>query len=72
MAITINVILGWCRVAQASRAELTTMIMPGGLTDLADFTPEAVKEAAKSFARQPINPFVLSPHAMKRLVQLTL
>jgi hypothetical protein len=40
MAITINSILSWCRVAQASRAELTTMIMPGGLADLADFTPE--------------------------------
>jgi hypothetical protein len=72
MAITINAILGWCRVAQASRAELTTMIMPGGLIDLSDFTPDEVKEAAKSFARQPINPFVLSPHTMKRLVQLTL
>jgi hypothetical protein len=72
MAITVNVILGWCRVAQASRAELSTNLMPGGLIELADFTPEEVKDAAKSFARQPIAPFVVSPHTMKRLVQLTL
>jgi phage tail protein X len=72
MAITVNVILGWCRVAQASRAALSTNLMPDGLIDLADFTPEEVKDAAKSFARQPIEPFVISPHTMKRLVQLTL
>jgi hypothetical protein len=40
MAITVNVILGWCRVAQASRAALSTKarLMPDGLIDLADFT----------------------------------
>jgi hypothetical protein len=72
MVITVNVMLGWCRVAQASRAELSTNLMPGGLIELADFTPEEVKDAAKSFARQPIAPFVVSPQTMKRLVQLTL
>jgi hypothetical protein len=72
MAITVNVTLGWCRGAQASRAELSTNLMPGGLIELADFTPEEVKDAAKSFARQPIAPFVDSPHKMERLVQLTL
>jgi hypothetical protein len=46
--------------------------MPGGLIELADFTPEEAKDAEKSFARQPIAPFVVSPHTMKRLVQLTL
>jgi hypothetical protein len=72
MAVTVNVMLGWCRVAQASRAELSTNLMPGGLIELADFIPEEVKDAAKSFARQPIAPFVVSPHTMKRRVQLTL
>ena len=72
MAVTVNVTLGWCRVAQANRAELSTNLMPGGLTELADFTPEEAKDAAKSFAGQPIAPFVVSPHTMKRLVQLTL
>jgi hypothetical protein len=38
--------------------------MPGGLIELADFTPEEAKDAAKSFARQPIAPFVVSPHTM--------
>jgi hypothetical protein len=57
-----NVILGWCRVAQAmSPAALSANLMPGGLIELADFTPEEVKDAAKSFARQPIDPFVISP-----------
>jgi hypothetical protein len=69
MAVTVNVMLGWCRVAQASGAELSTNLMPGGLIELADFTPEEVKDAAKSFARQPIAPFVVSPHTMKRLAQ---
>jgi hypothetical protein len=46
--------------------------MPGGLIKLADFAPEEAKDAAKSFARQPIARLVVSPHTMKRLVQLTL
>jgi hypothetical protein len=46
--------------------------MPDGLIELADFTPEEAKDTAKSFARQLIAPFVVSPHTMKRLVQLTL
>jgi hypothetical protein len=72
MPVTVNVMLGWCRVAQVSRAALATNLMPGGLIELADFTPEEVKDAAKSFARQPVDAFVVSPHTMKRLVQLTL
>jgi hypothetical protein len=72
MPVTVNVMLGWCRVAQPSRAALMTNLMPGGLIELADFTPEEAKDAAKSFARQPVDPFVTSPHTMKRLVQLTL
>jgi hypothetical protein len=72
MPVTANVILRWCRVAQLSRAALSTNLMPGGLIELAEFTPEEVKDATKSFARQPVDPFVISPDRMKRLVQLTL
>ena len=64
MPVTVNVMLGWCRVAQASRAALATNLMPGGLIELADFMPEEVKDAAKSFARQPIDAFVIFPHTM--------
>jgi phage tail protein X len=72
MAVTINVILGWCRIAAAHRAEVIAMIMPNGMTDLADFTTDEVKEAAKSFTRLPNNPFMLSPYSIKRMVQLSL
>ena len=48
------------------------MIMPNGMTDLADFTTDEVKEAAKSFTRLPGNPFMLSPYSIKRMVQLSL
>ena len=46
--------------------------MPGGLYDLADFSIEEIKEAAKSFTRLSTAPFTLSPHTTKRLTQLTL
>lgn len=46
--------------------------MPGGLEDLGDFTSEDIREAVKSFGRMPVNPFLLSPHTLKRLTQLTL
>jgi hypothetical protein len=46
--------------------------MPGGLEDLGDFTSEDIREAVKSFGRLPANPFLLSPHTLKRLQQLTL
>jgi hypothetical protein len=55
-----------------NRPQVISMIMPGGLGDLAAFTTEEVKEATKSFTRLPNNPFMLSPHTTKRLVQLTL
>ena len=48
------------------------MIMPNGMADLADFTTDEVKEAAKSFTRLPNNPFMLSPYSIKRIVQLSL
>jgi hypothetical protein len=48
MVVTINTILGWCRIAAEHRAEVVTMIMPNGMTNLADFTTDEVKEAAKS------------------------
>jgi hypothetical protein len=42
------------------------------MIDLADFTTDEVKEAAKSFTRLPDGPFMLSPHSTKRIVQLSL
>jgi hypothetical protein len=72
MPVAINTILGWCRVAVANRPQVINMIMPGGLEDLADFNTDEVKEETKSFTRLPKNPFMLSPHTTKRLVQLTL
>jgi hypothetical protein len=54
------------------RAAIAEALMPDGLGDLADFSLEEIKEAAKSFSRLPANPFVLSPHTTKRLTQITL
>jgi hypothetical protein len=72
MAITILQILTWCRAPAITRAPVTNALMPGGLDDLGDFTTEEIREAVKSFARLPANPFLLSPHTLKRLTQLTL
>ncbi len=72
MPIGINTILGWCRVANANRADVSNMLMPGGLAELSEFSTDEVKEAVKSFTRLPANAFMLTPHTMKRLVQLTL
>ncbi len=72
MVVAVNVILGWCRVPANNRAAVSTALMPGGMSELADFSVDEIKEASKSFARLPVNPFVLSPHTTKRLVQLTL
>jgi hypothetical protein len=80
MAVGINTILGWCRVAKIHRGEVANMLMPGGLDELPVFSTDKVKEAVKSstrlpanpvkeavksFARLPANPFMLSPHRMK-------
>jgi hypothetical protein len=65
-------ILTWCRAPANTRAAVTSQLMPGGLTDLGDFSTEEIREAVKSFARLPANPFLLSPHTLKRLTQLTL
>ena len=46
--------------------------VPGGLGDLGDFSSKDIREVVKSFGRQPANPFLLSPHTLKRLTQLTL
>ena len=72
MVVTVNAILGWCRITAVNRAEIVTMIMPNGMADLADFTTDEVKEAAKSFTHLPNNPFMLSPSSIKRIVQLSL
>jgi hypothetical protein len=72
MVVTINTILGWYRIATYHKAKVIKMIMPNGMTDLADFTTNKVKEAAKSFTHLPNNPSMLSPHSTKRIVQLSL
>jgi hypothetical protein len=72
MVIAVNTVLGWCRAPANTRVALTTALMPGGMSELADFSIDEIKEATKSFSRMPIGPFVLSPHTTKRLVQLTL
>jgi hypothetical protein len=73
MAITVNAILTWCRITTApKRAAVTEALMPDGVSDLAGFSIDEIKEASKTFTRLPANPFLLSPHATKRLVQLTL
>jgi hypothetical protein len=72
MAIALVQLLTWCRAAANTRAPVTAALMPGGLSDLGDFSTEDIKEAVKSFARLPNNPFILSPHTLKRLVQLAL
>ena len=72
MAITLVQILTWCRAPANTRATVTNSLMPGGLGDLGDFSSEDIREAVKSFGRQPANPFLLSPHTLKRLTQLTL
>jgi hypothetical protein len=73
MAITVNAILTWCRITTvAKRAAVTEALMPDGLNDLAGFSVDEIKEASKTFTRLPANPFLLSPHTTKRLVQITL
>jgi hypothetical protein len=73
MVIAVNTILQWCGAAPvATRIALTAALMPGGMAELANFSVDEIKEAAKSFARLPVGPFVLSPHTTKRLVQLEL
>jgi hypothetical protein len=73
MVIAINTILSWCGAAPlATRVALSAALMPGGMAELADFSVDEIKEAAKSFARLPVGPFVLSPHTTKRIVQLAL
>lgn len=73
MAITINAILTWCRInTAAKRAAVTEALIPDGLSDLAGFSIDEIKEASKTFSRRPVTPFMLSPHTTKRLVQMTL
>jgi hypothetical protein len=73
MAITtVQVLTSWCRAPANTRAPLTNTLMPGGLGDLGDFSTEEVREAVKSFARLPANPFILSPYTLKRLTHLTI
>jgi hypothetical protein len=58
MVIAVNTILQWCGAAPAaSRTAVTAALMPGGMSELADFSVDEIKEAAKSFARLPVGPF---------------
>lgn len=72
MAISINVMLGWCRAPANTRAEIAAALMPGRLLELGDFTIKEIKEATKGFSCLPANAFVVSPHTTKRLIQLAL
>jgi hypothetical protein len=73
MAIAVTTILTWCRLnTAAKRAAVTEALMPDDLSHLAGFSTNEIKEASKTFSRLPANPFLLSPHTTKRLVQLTL
>jgi hypothetical protein len=72
MAITVVQILTWCRAPAKTRATVTNQLMPGDLSDLGDFSTEEIRGAIKNFARLPANPFLLPPHTLKHLTQLTL
>jgi hypothetical protein len=74
MAISVNTILGWIRIANAVRNTVATELMPGGLEDLDGYSIDEIKEAIKGFKTLVIvnNRFSLSPHSTKRLGQLTL
>ena len=72
MLIPINTILNWSRVANNRRAAVINELIPGGLDDLALYTPEEVKEATKSFRTNTVvaQRFSLSANSTKRLMQL--
>jgi hypothetical protein len=72
MPIPINTILNWSRVANNRRAAVINELIPGGLDDLALYTPEEVKEATKSFRTNTVvaQRFSLSANSTKRLMQL--
>ena len=49
MAIAVNQLLTWSRIAANRRAAVTDKLFPGGLADLNDYTAEEIKDAVKNF-----------------------
>ena len=74
MAIAVNALLTWTRMANARRAAVVSELMPGGLDDLDQCSQEETREAIKGFKTLPIvaDRFSLSALTTKRIVQLAL
>jgi hypothetical protein len=72
MPIPINTILNWSPLANNRQAAVINELIPGGLDDLALYTPKEVKEATKSFRTNTViaQRFSLSANSTKRLMQL--
>jgi hypothetical protein len=74
MAIAVNALLTWTRMANARRAAVVSELMPGGLDDLDQCSQEETREAIKGFKTLPTaaDRFSLSALTTKRIVQLAL
>jgi hypothetical protein len=74
MAIAVNTLLTWSRVANIRRAAVVSELMPGGLDDLDQYSQEEIREAIKGFKTLPTvgDRFSLSALTTKRVVQLSL
>jgi hypothetical protein len=74
MAIAVNALLTWTRMANARRAAVVSELMPGGLNDLDQCLQEETREAIKGFKTLPTaaDRFSLSALTTKRIVQLAL
>ncbi len=74
MAIAVNALLTWTRMANARRAAVVSELMPGGLDDLDQCSQEEIREAIKGFKTLPTvaDRFSLSALTTKRIVQLAL
>jgi hypothetical protein len=74
MPIPSATILTWSRIALNRTATVTNELIPGGLTDLKDYSVEDIREAIKGFKTLPraADRFHLSAHSSKRIVQLAL
>ncbi len=74
MAIAVNTLLTWTRMANARRAAVVSELMPGGLDDLDQYSQEEIREAIKGFKTllTAADRFSLSALTTKRIVQLAL
>jgi hypothetical protein len=74
MAIAVNALLTWTRMANARRAAVVSELMPGGLNDLDQHSQEEMRKAIKGFKTLPTvaDRFSLSALTTKRIVQLAL